>query len=87
MIAQRATVGTCLRGQAFAHSAGEKNSKFHGEPALQAAITDPIALLLLSAERLMDGWSWAPISNGSRSDALDRRIYREVFPDSAWFKP
>jgi AcrR family transcriptional regulator len=57
------------------------------QPALQAAITDPIALLLLSAERLMDGWSWAPISNGSRSNALDRRIYREVFPNSAWFKP
>jgi hypothetical protein len=58
------------------------------QPALQTAcpIQDPIALLLLSAERLMDGWGWAPISNGSRSDALDRRIYREVFPNSAWFK-
>jgi hypothetical protein len=53
------------------------------QPALQAAITDPLALLLLSAERLMDGWSWAPISNGSHSDALDRRFYSEVFPNSA----
>ena len=48
---------------------------------------DRQAVLLLSAERLMDGWGWTPISNGSRSDALDRRIYREVFPNSAWFKP
>ena len=59
------------------------------QPAMQAVcpIQDPIAVLLLSGERLMDGWGWAPISNGSRSDALDRRIYREVFPNSAWFKP
>ncbi|MGA7214721.1 MAG: hypothetical protein WBX20_10960, partial [Terrimicrobiaceae bacterium] len=58
------------------------------QPAMQTIcpIQDPRAVLLLSGERLMDGWGWAPILNGSRSDALDRRIYREVFPNSAWFK-
>ena len=38
-------------------------------------------------EKPWNCWGWTPISNGSRSDALDRRIYREVFPNSAWFKP
>ena len=60
-------------------------STFRNKARLLAV--DRQAVLLLSAERLMDGWGWTPISNGSRSDALDRRIYREVFPNSAWFKP
>lgn len=54
------------------------------QPAWQAvcAIKDPEASLLLHAERLMDGWGWKPISNGGRSDALDRRIHRAVFAKS-----
>jgi AcrR family transcriptional regulator len=58
------------------------------QPAWQAVcpIKDPEASFLLHAERLMDGWDWKPISNGGRSDALDRRIHRSVFPKSVQSK-
>ena len=59
------------------------------QPLIQAlcAIKDPAAALLLHQDRMLDGWGWRPISNGSRHTALDRHIYREVFPEATWFKP
>ena len=50
-------------------------------------VKDPMTVLIPQAERLMDGWGWTPISNGRRQDALDRRIYKEVFPEAAPFTP
>ena len=50
-------------------------------------VKEPMAVLVQQAERLMNGWGWKPISNGRRQDALDRRIYKEVFPEAAWFAP
>lgn len=50
-------------------------------------VKDPMTVLVLQAERLMDGWGWKPISNGGRLNALDRRIKKEVFPEATWFTP
>ena len=50
-------------------------------------VKEPMTVLVQQAERLMNGWGWKPISNGRRQDALDRRIYKEVFPEAAWFAP
>ena len=50
-------------------------------------IRDPMPMLLAHQDRMLDGWGWKPLSNGNRHVALDRRIYRELFPGAAWFKP
>ena len=57
-------------------------------PASQTVcpIKDPAASLLICGERIMDGWGWKPIWDGSRRDALDRRIHIQVFPQSTLFK-
>ena len=47
----------------------------------------PMTVLVSQAERLMDGWGWRPISDGRRQDALDRRIYKDVFPEASSVMP
>jgi AcrR family transcriptional regulator len=58
------------------------------QPHLQAlcAVKDPLAALRMHQDRMLDGWGWKPISHGSRHDALDRRIHKEVFPEATWIK-
>jgi hypothetical protein len=78
------TLVTCVLIGALNLAACSRKSPQAGPPTTfrnkaRLLAVDRQAFLLLSAERLMDGWGWTPISNGSRSDALDRRIYREVF--------
>ena len=55
------------------------------QPGFQALcpVKEPMTNLVPQAERLMDGWGWKPILNRSRQVALDRRIYKEVFPEAA----
>ena len=58
-------------------------------PQLRALfeIKNPLAILLMHQDRMLDGWGWKPLSGGSRHTALDRRIHKELFPTAAWFKP
>jgi len=58
------------------------------QPEIQALfkVTNPFAVLLMHQDRMLDGWGWAPLSNGSRHLALDRRIHKELFPEVTWFK-
>ena len=51
-------------------------STFRNKARLLAV--DRQAVLLLSAERLMDGWGWTPISNGSRSCLGPAHLQRGV---------
>jgi hypothetical protein len=57
-------------------------------PGLQTVgpVKNPARSLLLHVERLMDGWGWKPTSNGSSYKALDRRICKEILPESTWFE-
>jgi AcrR family transcriptional regulator len=58
------------------------------DPHIQALynIKNPMPILLQHQDRMLDGWGWKPVSNGDRHLALDRRIHRELFPKSTWFK-
>lgn len=49
-------------------------------------IKNPLSVLLMHQDRMLDGWGWKPLSNGSRYLALDRRIHKELFPEATWFK-
>jgi hypothetical protein len=61
------------------------------QPAMESVCpaADPITDLLVFGDRLMDGWGWKPISNGTRIEALDKRILKELVPNShqEWFTP
>ena len=58
------------------------------QPQLQTLydIREPMPMLLMHQDRMMDGWGWKPISNGNRHVGLDRRIRRELFPNATWLK-
>ncbi len=58
------------------------------QPQLQklCEIEDPLGVLRMHQDRMLDGWGWKPLSHGGRHDALDGRIQREVFPEATWFK-
>jgi AcrR family transcriptional regulator len=49
-------------------------------------IKNPMAVLLQHQDWMLDGWGWKPVSHGDRHLALDRRIHKELFPESTWFK-
>jgi hypothetical protein len=49
-------------------------------------LKNPMAILLQHQDRMLDGWGWKPVSHGDRHLALDRRIHKELFPESTWFK-
>jgi AcrR family transcriptional regulator len=54
--------------------------------ALLAGIDDPLKILCLSMDVLLDGMAWKPLSGQWDFDAVDRRIKKEIFPEASWFK-
>lgn len=59
------------------------------EPDIQllCALNDPIEALRRNQDTVCDGWHWKPLFKDWDYKATDRRIHREIFPESAWFKP
>lgn len=47
---------------------------------------DPLKMVCQNVDILLDGLNWKPHSMEMNADAVDRRIYREVFPEATWFK-
>jgi hypothetical protein len=58
------------------------------EPEMQRLfeITNPVAVLLMHQDRMLDGWGWKPGSNKTYNPALDKRILKEIFPEVTWYQ-